>query len=152
MDLGSLAEWAGVVVPVGLAGVGAWRTRKRLLVQVRQGDLVAAGVRTYVADVINTGWMALDKNDLVRAVTLTIHRGKWESFMIEYVQNGDARPEPVGFSDLSDTSFVVDKVDLNRGDRLTITMFVRDGRDLLPEVSLQAKSFRLKRRTYPRKR
>jgi hypothetical protein len=155
VDAGSWAEWAGAAVPVVVAGVSLALTRKRLLVERREGDLVAAQVRAHVVEVINTGLSTMTKDDLVRPVKVEIHRGKWDSFKIEYVQRGGVSSEPVGHSvpaggDPS-TEFVVDRVDLDRGDRLKITMFVKDGRDLLPQVSLQAKGFRVKRRTFRRR-
>jgi hypothetical protein len=155
VDAGSWAEWGAAAGPLVAVGIGLALTRKRLLVERREGDLVRVEVRKHVVDVINTGLTPLTKDDLVRAVKVEIHRGKWDSFKIEYIQKGGVGPEPVGHSvpaggDPS-TEFVVDRVDLDRGDRLTITMFVRDGRDLLPEVSLQARGFRVKRKTHRRR-
>jgi len=145
----NIIGWAPVVAPVPLLALAYaifrdWRLHKRKLVFRRwKGVRFDNEARTCRARLVNEGRAPMASEDLVQPIRLEIPTGKLVVASIELHQRGVKYPIPITPTNSEETWIEITGITLNSGDYVQFDLVIRNSRHL-PDLSMQAKGFRLK--------
>jgi hypothetical protein len=128
--------------------------RKRLRVEVWEGDLGFGGVRILTIKVIQKGWMAVSANGADRTITMKPVVGTWGEAHIAQWKKGprqwSALPAEKFTGDARE--IVIKTFILNRGDQLQVTVPVLGGSvGQMPTIDIEVENVDWRVFEFPRR-